>query len=68
MPVSVEIVIIGSGMHVSLEMVVIGSNYASFCCNPRSWLKLCAFHSEKFNLARNTRVAFEMVGVCLDCK
>ena len=52
----------------SLEIVAIGSDYARFCCNSSSWLTLCAFHSEKINLARNARVAFEMVGVCFDCK
>ena len=68
MPVSVEVVITGSDMHISLEIVVIGSDYACFFYNTRSWLKLCVFHSEMFNLARNARVAFEMVEVCLDCK
>ena len=68
MHVSDEIVIIGSAMHVSLEIVAIGSDYARFTCNTRSWLKINALHSGKLNLARKTHVAFEMVGVCLDCK
>ena len=68
MHVSVEIDIIGSAMYVSLEIVAIGSDYARFSCNTRSWLKLNALHSGKLNLARKTRVAFEMVGVCLDWK
>ena len=66
MHVSEEIDIIGSDMHVSLEIVAIGSDYACFSCNPCSRFKLCAFHSGKLNLARNTRVAFKVVGVCLD--
>ena len=63
MHVSEEIDIIGSDMHVSLEIVAIGSNYARFRCNTLSWLKLSTLHSGNMNLAQKTLVAFE-----LDCK
>ena len=68
MHVSEEIDIIGSDIHVSLEIVAIGSDYAHFSCNTRSWLKLIALYSGELNLARKTPVAFEMVGVCFDCR
>ena len=68
MHVSEEIDIIGSDMHVSLEIIAIGSNYACFSCNTRSWLKRSALYSGELNLSRRTYVAFEMVGVCLDCR
>ena len=73
MHVSVEINlnIIGSDMHVSFEIVAIGSDYACFSCNTLSWLKLSILHSAgKLNLARKTLVALKMVGVnvCFYCK
>ena len=68
LPVSVEIVIIGSNMHASLEIVAICSDYVHFSCNTLSWLKLCTFQPGKLRFSWNARVAIEMVGVCLDCK
>ena len=50
------------------KIVAIGSDYACFSCNTRSWLKLIALYSGELNLAQKTPVAFEMVGVCFDCR
>ena len=66
LPVSVEIVIIGSNMHASLKVVAICSDYVHFSCNTLSWLQLCIFQPTKLSFSWDARVAFEIVGVWLD--
>ena len=61
MHVSEEIDIIGSDMHVPLEIVA--TDHARFSCNTLSWFKLSTLHSGQLKLAQKTLVAFE-----LDCK